>query len=130
MGADFPLDLLVGLLADGSDLVVAVVVVDDVLHLQLDGGRVCGKGRNANLNKIMEDVSSLTQSLASIFALLNSVKKFYIVIGFMSYLVLCRSGFCRSALCHRRVYHMSFGLMSFDLLSECRCTVLMMYHDS
>ena len=75
MGADFPLDLLVGLLADGSDLVVAVVVVDDVLHLQLDGGRVCGKGRNANLNKIMEDVSSLTQSLASIFALLNSVKR-------------------------------------------------------
>ena len=62
--------------------------------------------------------------------LFNSVKKFYIVIGFMSHLGLCRSGFCRSALCPRRVYHMTFGLMSFDLLSECRCTVLMMYHDS
>ena len=44
MGAVFPLDILGGLLAAGPDLVLAEVVVDDILHLQLNGGRVYGEG--------------------------------------------------------------------------------------
>ncbi len=49
VSADLPGLGAAGLLADGPDLVVAVVVVDDVLHGQGDGGGLAGEGRHAHL---------------------------------------------------------------------------------
>ena len=49
--ADFLLDFLGGLLTNGPDLVVAVVVVHHVLHGQDDGGGGVGEGGHANLVK-------------------------------------------------------------------------------
>ena len=49
MCADFLLDFLGGLLTNGPDLVVAVVVVDNVLHGQDDGGGGIGESGHANL---------------------------------------------------------------------------------
>ncbi len=49
VSADLPLEILGGFLADGSDLVVAVVVVHDVLHFQNDGSGLGGKSGNTNL---------------------------------------------------------------------------------
>jgi len=50
VGADLPLDVLGGLLADGPDLLVAVVVVDNILDGQNNGGGVGGESRNTDLS--------------------------------------------------------------------------------
>ena len=39
-----------GFLANGSDLVIAVVVVNDVLHVQSDGSGLGGEGGDAHLS--------------------------------------------------------------------------------
>ncbi len=49
MSADLSLEILGGFLADGSDLVVAVVVVNDVLHFQDDGSGLGGESGNTHL---------------------------------------------------------------------------------
>ena len=49
MGTDLLLNLLGGLLADGPDLVVAVVVVDDILDLEDDWSGAVGEGGDTNL---------------------------------------------------------------------------------
>ena len=50
IGTDFAGHNSVGLLADSSDLIVAVVVVHDVLHVQDDGGGLGGEGGDADLS--------------------------------------------------------------------------------
>ncbi len=52
MGADLPLEILGGVLANGSDLVVAVVVVDHVLHFQDNGSGLGGESGNTNLKDL------------------------------------------------------------------------------
>ena len=50
VGTDFTGNNGFGFLADGSDLVIAVVVVDDVLHVQGDGGGLGGEGGDTDLS--------------------------------------------------------------------------------
>merc|ERR1719411_1447120 len=50
VGADLPGDDLGGLLTDGPNLLVAVVVVDDDLDVQGHGGGLAGEGGHADLS--------------------------------------------------------------------------------
>jgi len=50
IGTDFTGNNGFGFLADSSDLVIAVVVVNDVLDIQGDGGGLGGEGRDAHLS--------------------------------------------------------------------------------
>ena len=50
IGTDFTGNNGVGLLADSSDLIVAVVVVHNVLHVQDNGGGLGGEGGDTDLS--------------------------------------------------------------------------------
>lgn len=50
IGTDFTGNNGVGLLADSSDLIVAVVVIHNVLHVQDDGGGLGGEGGDTDLS--------------------------------------------------------------------------------